>query len=221
MNNRGYLTFGVIISTLIFSVFYLMFSYGRIVSSSKVNSEFASVSSEFVNHVNSEERLYSLLNQNVSFENDVHYEDLNAKYTLKTLDETYNERTISNKKTFEVTNKTPIEIKVKATPVDNSFSYSYSLELIHDGRDFLEGSGINRKADFSYEVDSSEVYNSQTQEYNYGTYSIKTSGLSNVYLEVEVMYDELIERVISVKSDDSSREILVTKESDHLDIKYR
>ncbi len=225
MNNRGYATFGVLMIILILTSMYLGLFYGGILNTNKDVAKSSLISNEMVKESNGKERLYSLLKDNISFVGQVTYEDLDRGYEIKTLDETYESVSIHSdsysSESFLINNKTDINVHFVVMPIDIEESYSYSAELILNGKDMFNDSVQNVSSGINVTIDKDEIYNTDTQETNYGYYSLNFTDLNNCTVSAVITYDKLINRELSIIGRILNKNVVIYNEESGTEIKFK
>lgn len=211
-NERGYVTVGTIVVILILTSMYLVIFFGKILNTSNQVAQSSLISDEIVKDSNGKERLYSLLRSNVSFEGEVIYEDLERQYEVETINETYEPIVIHtnphNSSTFNINNKTPIDVEFTVMGED----CLYSAELLINDKDLLNGMASNLNSGFSTTINEKELYNIETGEVNYGDLKINFPKLNNCTIFIELNYNKLIEREVAIKGD-FNRQIVIDNQS--------
>lgn len=219
MNNKGYISPAIMLVILLVCLMMFGLFYSRSIVVTKDLNESGKIINDVVNSNTGLERMYSLLYNNISYEGLSNYSDLNKLYEVQTIEEKFEKIILnSNDKEiqFNIENKTPINIKMTVYPY-NEDDYEYSAKLIHNGVNLL-GDAERNIYDSSYVIEETFSYNKETQITNYGEYVLNVDAV-NCDVEVEIQYDNLIERVILLKNDMVKREIMI-KRNDDLKIEY-
>lgn len=213
MNNRGYVTSGILVVILLFSLMYLAIVYGGVLNTSKDSAESGRLSDELVNDLNAKERIYSTLKDNISFSGDLSYPDLDREYTIETIDEEYESKEVFSSpyssESFFISNRTNVNVEITVSPIDNTENFSYSAELNLGDKDIMKGEASNLSSNFSYTINADEIYNPSTGEVNYGDFNVNLTELNNCTVIVKVTYDELIKREVNVKGGSLDRNVSI------------
>lgn len=219
MNKKGFATIGILIVILFVTSMLLLLFYKPILETSKNISKSSLISNQIVKDMNGKERIYSILKENISYEGEVNYEDLNKIYNVTTIDEDYESIELHfsshSLNGFSINNKTSIDIMIEANPVDLDESYSYDVELINNGVDLLDGDGQGLQVSSDITIPSNKIYNKSTGKFNYGTYNLNIPYTENCTVKAIVVYDKLYHRELRLIDDNVERTILISNDFDH------
>lgn len=223
MNNKGYIAPATLLVILIISLMMFGIFYTRTVSVTGDMVQSSKLSDEMNDNNIGYERAHALLYENVSFEGLVNYNDISKKYNISTVNEQYETILLNSENgspiNFEIKNRTPIEVKLTVFPLNPEINHSYSAELITNGKNLLENAE-DLHYDFNEIVDADKTYNKQTQENNYGDYSLNITKMKNCIIKVSVNYDILRERELILKNDLIEKEIVI-KNNEKLTIEFK
>lgn len=221
MNNKGYIDVATMLLILFVSLMLFGVFYARNVSVVADTDN----SIKTVDVVNDSkkglERTHALLSKNVSYDGLVKYADINKEYFISTISEEFETKnlTSSNSLKFNVTNKTPLKVKITVFPTNESLPHSYGVELVYKGENLLSNAQ-DLYYDFEQTISSEKIYNSKTQESNYGDYFLNITNLENATLKIDITYDILREREILLKGPNIEKEVLISN-SNGLSVKFK
>lgn len=221
MNNKGYIDVATMLLILFVSLMLFGVFYARNVSVVADTDN----SIKTVDVVNDSkkglERTHALLSNNVSYDGLVKYADINKEYSISTISEEFETKnlTSSNSLKFNVRNKTPLKVKITVFPTNENFTHSYGAELLYKGENLLSNSQ-DLYYDFEQTIPSEKIYNSKTQESNYGDYFLNITKLENATLKIDITYDILRKREILLKGPNIEKEVLISN-STGLSVKFK
>ena len=217
MDKKGFATLSILIVILIVTSMLLLLFYKPILETNRNIIKSSLISDKLVKDMNGKERIYSVLNKNMSFEGQVSYEDLDKKYIIETIDEDYEaiELHFSSHQFngFSIYNKTPIEIVLEASPVDPEEPFSYDVELMINGKDLLDGGGLGLQISSDIIIPSNKIYDKSTEETNYGEYTLNIPQTENCTVEAMIIYDKLYHREIKLKENNLERTIFINNKN--------
>lgn len=221
MNNKGYIDVATMLLILFVSLMLFGVFYARNVSVVADTDN----SIKTVDVVNDSkkglERTHALLSKNVSYDGLVKYADINKEYSISTISEEFETKNLisSNSLKFNVSNKTPLKVKITVFPTNENLSHSYGAELLYKGENLLSNSQ-DLYYDFEQTIPSEKIYNSKTQESNYGDYFLNITKLENATLKIDITYDILRKREILLKGPNIEKEVLISNTTG-LSVKFK
>lgn len=212
LNKQGYIGFGGAFLVFIVTFAFLFVLYNSSSNSLKISKETSRLTDHYVAAANGKERLHGALYENFSLVGEVEYEDiLKSKYVIETISEDFSNKILNSNGepiSFELKNKSEINISVSTEPFTLESICTYSVSLLNEnGREMLQGEGLNH-FDKTFNIPSQLLYNEQTGETNLGlfNFSINSSGCST---STQISYNELLEREVSVKGNSIDLNILI------------
>lgn len=206
----------ILIITLTITSMLLLIFYQPIFETSKNVVKSSLISDKITKDMNGKERLYSLLNKNISFEGTTLYPDLEKEYKVTTIDEDFevkelhfNSHELNN---FFLNNETNIEIEVTVSPLDPLEPFSYGIELMLEEEDLLEETGLDLQADVDINIPANKIYNRETGETKYGEYVLNIPHADNCIVKAVVVYNKLYHREINVESEGFNENITINND---------
>lgn len=200
MNNKGETTLTILIIILFMISMISLLFFEPILKVSKDFAKTKNISQDIVNDMNSKERLFGLIKNNISYEGLVNYEDLNTSYVLSTKDEDFVPKTLkfnTDIAHFYINNDTDINLAFEVDPVDADNFY-YDVKLIIEGEDLLNNNGLGLKTNKQFEI--SKLYDKLTNETKYGEYKLIIN-THNCKISSTIKYESLYYREILVQND--------------------
>lgn len=218
-NEKGYTYAGTLFVILIITTAFLFLAHTGFSTDTIVTSESNKISKNMVSELNGKERIHALLYSNVSYEGEKSYGDLNKKYTVSTVGEEYEQKTLSiyNSSKFKLNNKTDVKVDLYVTPVDNLIC-NYSVSIMNGSYDLIGGQGSSLSGDTSFIIKGEKLYNKETDETNYGEYVVNMD--SNCSLSGTITYDNLLKREVLLKTSGYQRNILITRNEFAQEVKF-
>lgn len=224
LNKKGYATLTTLIIILAASSILLLLFYKPILNTTLNVAQSSKLSTKLIKDNNAKERLYSLLYENVSYENnnfietldyvnEAKYEDLDVEFMVKTIDEEFIIKELNFISTemnkFTINNETDIKIELIAEVFDPLEVYSYDVELILNNEDIFEAGGLGLQASSDIIIPANNVYNKETGIVNYGEYELRISNTINCVVKAVVVYNKLDYRKLSVKTENLKKTVII------------
>lgn len=225
LNNKGYATLTTLLIVLIITSALLLLFYDPILDTSKNVAQSSLIGKEMINDKNGEERLYSLLVDNISYEEKTIYADLNNEYEIKTLNEEFETIELNFKSEmangFSINNKTNITMDFNVQVINPNEPHYYDVKLVVKGKDILDGQGLDLKANSVITVNSDKIYDKLTGETNYGNYMLNITPARNCNVDVVVTYEQLRYRELEIKGDNFRNVVVIENPVNNPIIKFK
>lgn len=209
-NERGFVTVGVVVVILIVSMVIIGTFFNPILSTSVDMKDSREIIPKYVNDSNGLERTYSTIKDNISYNGEIVFDDIEKEYEVSEVDSEYSTVELSLSElsnSFEIENKTDIEILLEMAPEDNVNPSSYNVELILNGSEsVISQSGLDSNTVLN--VPANFVYNESTGEKKYGNYSLSVEA-ENSTVTAKVKYKKLDYRKVTLKNDSIDKILII------------
>lgn len=204
MNKRGFATIGIMMAVLFVSMVIIGTFFNPIYNTSVNIENSKSLTPKYIDNMNGLERLHATFYDNVSRSGEISFEDLNKSYKVDLVSEDYSivNETIRNNGTFNVNNKTYLNIEFEVE--SSKIVYSYDIEVKLNGKVIVENKGLKKNT--VIEIGEEFLYNEETGETNYGEFEINVVQ-NNAEIVANVEYENLDHREVIVSNEDFSRNI--------------
>lgn len=204
MNKRGFATIGIMMAVLFVSMIIIGTFFNPIYNTSVNIENSKSLTPKYIDNMNGLERLHATFYDNVSRSGEISFEDLNKSYKVDLVSEDYSivNETIRNNGTFNVNNKTYLNIEFEVE--SSKIVYSYDIEVKLNGKVIVENKGLKKNT--VIEIGEEFLYNEETGETNYGEFEINVVQ-NNAEIVANVEYENLDHREVIVSNEDFSRNI--------------
>ena len=204
MNKRGFATIGIMMAVLFVSMVIIGTFFNPIYNTSVNIENSKSLTPKYIDNMNGLERLHATFYDNVSRSGEISFEDLNKSYKVDLVSEDYSivNETIRNNGTFNVNNKTYLNIEFEVE--SSKIVYSYDIEVKLNGKVIVENKGLKKNT--VIEIGEEFLYNEETGETNYGEFEINVVQ-NNAEIIANVEYENLDHREVIVSNEDFSRNI--------------
>lgn len=209
MNKRGFATIGIMMAVLFVSMVIIGTFFNPIYNTSVNIEDSKSLTPKYIDNMNGLERLHATFYDNVSRTGEITFEDLNKSYVVDLVSEDYSvvNKAIRNTGTFNVNNKTYLNIEF-AVESSETF-YSYDIEVKLNGEVIVENKDLNKNT--VVEIGEEFLYNEETGETNYGEFEINIVQ-NNAAIVANIEYENLDHREVTVSNEDFSRNIEINNE---------
>lgn len=204
MNKRGFATIGIMMAVLFVSMIIIGTFFNPIYNTSVNIENSKSLTPKYIDNMNGLERLHATFYDNVSRSGEISFEDLNKSYKVDLVSEDYSivNETIRKNGTFNVNNKTYLNIEFEVE--SSKIVYSYDIEVKLNGKVIVENKGLKKNT--VIEIGEEFLYNEETGETNYGEFEINVVQ-NNAEIVANVEYENLDHREVIVSNEDFSRNI--------------
>ena len=214
LNNKGFATTGIIFAVLLITMIVITLFLNPILNTSVNVKKSKEIIPEYVNNINGVERVYSVFKENISHNKDITFEDIGKKYKVTTVKEDYLDiqLLLDNYNTFNVNNKTDINIYFEVYPIDYELPHSYSIDVLLDNNKVVASKdGLVNNSTIN--VANSYLYNEETGETNYGEYKIDVD-TTNCNVVTRVEYKKLDYREIELSNENIEQNIGIKNNTD-------
>lgn len=211
LDNKGYIAPATMLIILFICLLFFEVLYVRTVGVAVDVRDASTIVDNMNSSKSGVERTQALLSENVSYEGEVNYKDLDRKYEISNINDSYEPIVLESNSTplkFKVSNATEIDVNLTVFPIDSKSPFSYNAELLYNNKNLLLDSQ-NLQYDFQQIVSSDNVYNKDTQKTNYGEYTLNVTGMNNCIVQVKVKYNYLKTRELLLKGNDIERKIVI------------
>lgn len=200
-NNKGFATIGVIVAVLIATMIVITIFFNPILNTSVDIKNSKETIPKYINNMNGIERTYSVFKENMSHNKDISFEDINKEYTISEVDTVYSQIEITlngSNDTFNINNKTDVNISFEVFPIDPDETHSYNIDLVlNDSNKVISKDNVVNNT--VLEIPDNFLYDENTGETNYGEYRLSVD-TSNCNVTIKVQYDKLDYREINIKN---------------------
>lgn len=204
-DKRGFVTIGLVISVMLISIIIISIFYKPIVNTTMDVKNSKSITPDYISNLSGQERVYSLLKENVSYKGNVSFEDLNREFKIKTIKEDYEDIELVNPNVFHINNETEITISLEAHPIDSNEPHSYDYTLTLNDEIVSEG-GYNSGTVIN--IDKEFLYNADKNETNYGRYFLDINS-NNCYVSTKVNFRRLKHREIKLSNESMDKIVYI------------
>lgn len=211
LGNKGYIAPATMLIILFICLLFFEVLYVRTVGVAVDVRDASTIVDNMNSSKSGVERTQALLSENVSYEGEVNYKDLDRKYEISNINDSYEPIVLESNSTplkFKVSNATEIDVNLTVFPIDSKSPFSYNAELLYNNKNLLLDSQ-NLQYDFQQIVSSDNVYNKDTQKTNYGEYTLNVTEMNNCIVQVKVKYNYLKTRELLLKGNDIERKIVI------------
>lgn len=214
LNNKGFATTGIILAVLLITMIVITLFLNPILNTSvnvKNSKEFIP---EYVNNINGVERVYSVFKENISHNKDISFEDIGKEYRVTQIKEDYSDiqLILDNYNTFNVNNKTDINIYFEVYPIDYELPHSYSVNVLLNNNKIV-ASADDMVNNSTMNIANSYLYNEETGETNYGEYKVDVD-TTNCNVVIRVEYKKLDYREIKLSNENIEQNIGIKNNTD-------
>jgi len=220
VNKKGAVTISIIVGVLILTLIVITTFMNPILNTSLNLKQSKEIIPDYIDNITGLERVYSILNENVSYKGSVEFPDIQKEYEVSDIDSVYEERVLdfsSNLNTFFINNETDIEIQLKFTPYGPTSSYDVRLVLndefeVKNEDDLSTNSVITVNKDF--------VYDKINNKTNYGEYKLLINA-NNAQVTATVTYDKLTFRELSLTGDNLEQTLVIDNRNEDVEIYFK
>ena len=214
MNNKGFATTGIIFAVLLITMIVITLFLNPILNTSVNVKNSKEFTPEYVNNINGVERVYSVFKENISHNKDISFEDIGKEYRVTQIKEDYSDiqLILDNYNTFNVNNKTDINIYFEVYPIDYELPHSYSVNvLLNNNKIVASADGMVNNSTMN--IANSYLYKEETGETNYGEYKIDVD-TTNCNVVTRVEYKKLDYREIELSNENIEQNIGIKNNTD-------
>lgn len=211
LDNKGYIAPATMLIILFICLLFFEVLYVRTVGVAVDVKDASTIVDNMNRSKSGVERTQALLSENVSYEGEVNYKDLDRKYEISNINDSYEPIILESNSTplkFKVSNATEINVTLTVFPIDSESPFSYNAELLYNNKNLLLDSQ-DLQYDFQQIVSSDNVYNKTTQKTNYGEYTLNVTEMNNCIVQMKVKYNYLKTRELLLKGNDIERKIAI------------
>lgn len=203
MNNKGSTSVGILVAVLLVIGIIMGVFFNPMLNLTLNVENSKDIIPNYINNINGMERLYSVLQNNISHNSDVIFEDIDKEYNIEELTAEYENITVGKK--FTIENKTDITVNMEIQPISQDEPYYYDIKLILN-EDKVVFNKTNLTNNSTMTVNSDFLYNQETGEINYGDFEIIVDS-NNCNVSVKTEYDLLVYREINVSNKNINQNI--------------
>lgn len=221
-NERGFVTVGVIVVILIASMIIIGTFFNPILNTSLDVKKSREIIPQYVNNSNGLERIYSLMRNNVSYNGEIIFDDIDKEYQVTEVDSEYSTVELSLSElnnSFNIENKTDINISLEMTPGNNINASSYDVELLlDDSENVISQSGLTSSTVLN--VPENYVYNETTGDTKYGKYTLLIEE-ENSKVTAVVRYKKLDYRETTLKNNSIDKVMVIDNNEEESEVYFR
>lgn len=211
MNNKGFATIGMMVAVLFVSMAIIGTFFNPILSTTVNMENSRKLTPQYIENMNSLERIYSIFVENPSHVGDIQFEDTERNYNVNEIISEHStvQKNLLDGETFELRNKTDIRIEFKSESIGFGQS-DYDIQIKLNGETIVEDYGLSNNT--LVEISNSYLYNTETGITNYGEFEININE-RNAEVSAEVRYENLDYREIELSNENFTRTIIITDEN--------
>lgn len=220
MNKKGAVTISIIVGVLILTLIVITTFLNPILNTSLNLKQSKEIIPDYIDNITGLERVYSILNENVSYKGSVEFPDIQKKYEVSDIDSVYEERVLdfsSNLNTFFINNETDIEIQLKFTPYGPTSSYDVRL-VLNDEFEVKSEDGLSTNAIIN--INKEFVYDEINNKTNYGEYKLLIN-THNAQVTATVVYNKLTFRELSLTGEDLEQTLVIDNRYEDVEIYFK
>lgn len=215
MNNKGAVSFGIILSTLIATFTMIAMFIPTFLNSAGENNKSEKINEDFSKDLRALERIHGIYSNNVSHGKSLIFNDLEMTYTEKEIEANYEKKTVRDNEGFYLNNLTDMKIKSNASLInkkDPSFSYDIVLYLNDNPIHKIK---VDKYLDVEVDINSKLFYDKSTDKTNYGDFVIKIENKNNVNIQsFNTEYSRLLNRVVELERDKITQNLYIDNRED-------
>lgn len=203
MNNKGAVSFGIILSTLITTFTMIGIFIPTFLNSAGESNKSEEINEKYSKDLNALERIHAIYSENVSYNGELDFEDLEVKYLASEESSEFKTEVVDREnERFYLNNSTEMKIKANGSIIDDEYkSFSYDI-VLYLGEKEIHRSNVNRYRDVEVSIKPEVFYDEKTNKTNYGYYQVKIENENNINVyKVNVEYFKLTDRVLKLDRD--------------------
>lgn len=216
MDNKGFATTGIIFAVLLVTMIIMTVFFNPILNTSVNIKNSKELMPEYINDVNGLERVYSVFKENISHDGNIKFEDIGKEYKVNSVKEEYSEIVLDNNNSFNVNNKTDIDIYFEVYPIDDRLPASYSVNVMLGNKNVVNKNELTNNSTIN--IDNNYLYNKEDGT-NYGKYTIDVDTI-NCDVKTKVKFKKLDYREVEITNDNMKQTIGIKNNVDNVDVYF-
>lgn len=200
MNNKGFATLGIALSVLIITTIMIAGFSSPMLNTAKNVKNAEEDTLQYTKNIAAKERLFSKLNENVSYDGLLDYEDLGVKYNVEEINLINEPVSIfinGSGGEFQIINATDVNISLSAVAINPEEEFSYSAELLYNDVNEPITKVENLTTSKNINIEKGFFYDKNSDKTKYGTYKLNLIG-TNASVSAKVSYDRLEKREVNL-----------------------